>query len=55
MVLLNRDHSRLSKPKILEMRDLPLDATHARANWITKGHEHGAFGIDPKDYFNSGT
>jgi len=54
MVLLNRDHSRLSKPKILEMRDLPVDATHARANWITKGHEHGAFGIDPKDYFNSG-
>ena len=54
MVLLNKDHSRLSKPKILEMRDLPLDATHARANWITKGHEHGAFGIDPKDFFNSG-
>jgi len=54
MVLLNRDHSRLSQPKILEMRDLPLDATHARANWITKGHEHGAFGIDPKDFFNSG-
>ena len=53
MVLLNRDHSPLRKPKILEMRDLPLDATHARANWITKGHEHGAFGINPKDYFNS--
>ena len=54
MVLLDKNHSRLSKPEILEMRDLPLDATHARANWITKGHEHGAFGIDPKDYFNSG-
>lgn len=52
MVLLEKDHSRLSKPKIMEMRDLPLDATHARAVWITKGHEHGAFGIDPKDFFN---
>ena len=20
--------------------------------WIAKGHEHGAFGIDPLDYFN---
>ena len=54
MVLLDKNHSRLSKPEILEMRDLPLDATHARANWITKGHEHGAFGIDPKDFFGSG-
>jgi hypothetical protein len=52
MVLLNKDHSRLSKPKIMEMRDLPLDATHAKAIWITQGHEHGAFGIDPKDFFN---
>ena len=54
MVLLNKDRSTLSKPKIMEMRDLPLDATHARAIWITQGHAHGAFGIDPKDFFNSG-
>jgi HD-GYP domain-containing protein (c-di-GMP phosphodiesterase class II) len=54
MVLLNKDHSPLSKPKIMEMRDLPLDATHARAIWITQGHEHDAFGINPKDFFNSG-
>jgi cyclic di-GMP phosphodiesterase len=53
MVLLNRDHSPLSKPKIMDMRDLPLDTTHARAIWITKGHEHGAFGINPRDFFNS--
>lgn len=52
MVLLDKDHNQLSKPKIMEMRDLPLDATHARAVWITKGHEHGAFGIDPRDFFN---
>jgi cyclic di-GMP phosphodiesterase len=54
MVLLDKGHRRLDKPKILEMCDLPLDATHARANWITKGHEHGAFGIHPKDFFDSG-
>ena len=55
LVLLNADHSPLRKPKVLEMRDLPPDATHANAVWITKGHQHGAFGINPKDYFNSGS
>lgn len=54
MLLLDRDRKPLKKPKFLEMRDLPLDATHAAALWIVKGHEHGAFGIDPKDYFTSG-
>ncbi len=53
MVLLDKTHSPLRKPTILEMRDLPLDATHARAIWISKGHPHGAFGINPKDFFNS--
>ena len=54
MLLLDRDRKPLKKPKFLEMRDLPLDATHPAALWIVKGHEHGAFGIDPKDYFTSG-
>ena len=55
LVLLNKDHSPLRKPRILEMRDLPLETTHSRAVWITQGHQHGAFGINPKDYFNSGS
>ena len=52
MVLLDKDHVALQKPNILEMRDLPLDVTHAKALWIARGHEHGAFGINPMDYFN---
>lgn len=52
MVLLDKDHMPLRKPKILEMRDLPLDATDSKALWITQGHEHGAFGINPMGYFN---
>ena len=52
MLLLDKDHVALQKPKIVEMRDLPLDATHRNALWIVRGHEHGAFGINPMDYFN---
>lgn len=52
MVLLDKNHKALPKPKVLEMRDLPLDVTHAKAIWVVQGHEHGAFGIDPMDYFN---
>lgn len=52
MVLLDKMHKPLDKPKILEMSDLPLDVTHAKAVWVVQGHEHGAFGIDPMDYFN---
>ncbi len=52
MVLLDRNHKALPKPKVLEMRDLPLDVTHSKAIWVVQGHEHGAFGIDPMDYFN---
>lgn len=52
MVLLDKKHKLLDKPKILEMSDLPLDITHPKAVWVIQGHEHGAFGIDPMDYFN---
>ena len=51
MVLLDKDHEALQTPKILEMRSFSLDATHAKAIWIARGHEHGAFGINPMDYF----
>lgn len=51
MVLLDRAHCPLESPNIVELRDLPPDATHANAVWIIKGHEHGAFGIDPMNYF----
>jgi HD-GYP domain-containing protein (c-di-GMP phosphodiesterase class II) len=51
MLLLDRDRTPLPQKKILEMRDLPLDATQSNALWIIKGHEHGAFGIDPVNIF----
>lgn len=51
LLLLDRNGARLPKPRVVELRDLPVDATHSGALWIVKGHEHGAFGIDPADIF----
>ena len=51
MLLLDRDRQRLPQPRILEMRDVPVDATQSNALWIATGHEHGAFGIDPANIF----
>ena len=51
LVLLDENRAPLPQPKLLEMRELPLDATHSNAKWIVGGHEHGAFGIDPADIF----
>jgi len=51
MILLDTSHNMLGQPKILDMRKPPEKASSARAVWIVKGHEHGAFGIDPLNYF----
>ena len=53
-VLVRPDENRSLRPqpKPLEMRQLPLDATHSNAKWIVGGHEHGAFGIGPADIFS---
>jgi HD-GYP domain-containing protein (c-di-GMP phosphodiesterase class II) len=52
LLLLDENRAPLPQRRVLEMRDLPLDATHSGARWIVSGHEHGAFGIDPADIFS---
>ena len=52
LVLLDENRAPLPQPRLLEMRELPLDATHSNAKWIVGGHEHGAFGIDPAEIFD---
>lgn len=37
----------LGKPQVMNSKDW-----EGRGLWIAKGHEHGAFGIDPMEYFN---
>ena len=51
MLLLDSAHQPVKKPQILELRDLPPNETQQNAVWIVRGHPHGAFGIDPADYF----
>ncbi|MGB5510126.1 MAG: HD domain-containing phosphohydrolase [Woeseiaceae bacterium] len=51
MLLLDKSHKPLSKPQIKQLRDLPADATSRKALWIVNGHEHGAFGLDPRKIF----
>lgn len=51
LLLLDGNKAPLPQPRVVEMRDLPLDATQPGALWIASGHEHGAFGIDPADIF----
>lgn len=47
LILKSPDGDMLDKPKIMNSKDW-----EGRGLWIAKGHEHGAFGIDPMDYFN---
>jgi HD-GYP domain-containing protein (c-di-GMP phosphodiesterase class II) len=51
MLLLDSRHRPLKQPQFVELRDLPPTETQQNAVWIVRGHPHGAFGIDPTDYF----
>ncbi len=52
LLLLDGEKAPLPERKVLDMRDLPPDASARDARWIVSGHEHGAFGIDPADIFS---
>ncbi|NOR20161.1 MAG: DUF3391 domain-containing protein [Xanthomonadales bacterium] len=51
MLLLDAHKEPLKKHKTIDLRKLPSDAGNTKSRWIVHGHESGAFGIDPKDYF----
>jgi HD-GYP domain-containing protein (c-di-GMP phosphodiesterase class II) len=51
MILLDANKEPLNKHKTVDLRKLPSDAGNAKSRWIGRGHEAGAFGINPKDYF----
>ena len=46
LILQSPSGDKLDKVRIMNPRDWA-----GRGIWIAKGHEHGAFGIDPMDYF----
>lgn len=47
LILRSAKGQTLKKPRIMNPKDW-----EGRGLWIAKGHEHGAFGIDPIEYFN---
>ncbi|MDH3511620.1 MAG: HD-GYP domain-containing protein [Gammaproteobacteria bacterium] len=51
MLVLDRDKNIRRSSKMLDLQKVPVDEGLPKARWITHGHEAGAFGIDPNDYF----
>jgi hypothetical protein len=51
MILLDPDKKPLAHFKTADLRQCPSDQGDPSACWIVRGHEPGAFGIDPKNYF----
>jgi hypothetical protein len=51
MLVLNADKQPLAAYRTLDLRKCPSDQHDDKAYWIVKGHETGAFGLDPKNYF----
>jgi HD-GYP domain-containing protein (c-di-GMP phosphodiesterase class II) len=51
MLVMDGDKRPLREYRTLDLRQCPSDQSEANAYWIVKGHETGAFGLDPKNYF----
>ena len=51
MILLDSDKTPLAKFKTADLRHCPSDQHDPKSYWIVRGHEPGAFDIDPKSYF----
>ena len=52
MLLRGADGEAFDQPQILDMQKLPESDVGSDVVSIAKGHEHGAFGIDPFNYFS---
>lgn len=52
MMVLDKHHQPLRSSKVIDLKSLPSDENQRRARWIVKGHESGAFGLDPEDFFH---
>lgn len=51
MLLIGQNGTRLDEPCIRNMGDEAPEVSAGVPAWIEKGHEHGAFGIDPQTIF----
>jgi HD-GYP domain-containing protein (c-di-GMP phosphodiesterase class II) len=51
MLVLDAGKQLLAECRTLDLRKCPSNESEQNAYWIVKGHESGAFGLDPKNYF----
>jgi len=51
MIVLDAGKQPLHDFRTVDLRRCESDENHADAVWIVRGHEAGAFGLDPKNYF----
>ncbi|GIK36122.1 MAG: hypothetical protein AMXMBFR45_26470 [Gammaproteobacteria bacterium] len=51
LLVLDADKQPLREFRSLDLRQCPSDPSERNASWIVRGHETGAFGLDPKNYF----
>ena len=51
MLVRESDKSVIDGERLVNLRDHPSDQHDRDAIWITCGHPHGTFGIDPGDYY----
>lgn len=51
LLLLDANKEPCANPHTIDLRTLSSNASEPGARFIISGHEPGAFGIDPKDYF----
>ena len=51
MLVLDADKQPLREYRSVDLRKCPGDQGARNACWILRGHESGAFGLDPKNYF----
>lgn len=51
MLVLDADRQSLKEYRTLDLRKYPSGESQSGAFWIVRGHEAGAFGLDPKNYF----
>jgi HD-GYP domain-containing protein (c-di-GMP phosphodiesterase class II) len=51
LLVLGPDKQPLASYRTVDLRKCPSDQNDTGAYWIVRGHESGAFGLDPKNYF----
>lgn len=51
LMLRDADKQPIATKKVLDLKKFSSDAQKRSSRWIVAGHEPGAFGLDPKDYF----